>query len=260
MHFTCNKHLKPLLTNTETPVLVKQVADALCDLVMFSFFYFLVYSAGTLNMLSAVCLALLQHHSTFWCLYFNRLQADWGIFRSFFFEHSLTWKRKYSILLPLALNYILVCFDCNFKRLFHFYIIMSHDLKVLLSSPSGMDRQIDIKAKRNVRMDRQCAMCWRGCGQISSYCMFLLQCTETCFHFEVSKGRERSREAYQHTWQVYNEWQYTENNVKQSSLPWRESDYVNLLLAERRRFLTSIFSSVDKLLLYKRDIDQWTKS
>lgn len=181
-------------------------------------------------------------------------------FQIFFFEHSLTWKRKYSILLPLALNYILVCFDCNFKRLFHFYIIMSHDLKVLLSSPSGMDRQIDIKAKRNVRMDRQCAMCWRGCGQISSYCMFLLQCTETCFHFEVSKGRERSREAYQHTWQVYNEWQYTENNVKQSSLPWRESDYVNLLLAERRRFLTSIFSSVDKLLLYKRDIDQWTKS
>lgn len=59
-------------------------------------------------------------------------------------NHGLTWRLKYGINIHVP-SITSWCF--NFKRLFRFYIILSRDPKVLHSSPSGSDRQIDMKEK-----------------------------------------------------------------------------------------------------------------
>lgn len=125
MHILCNQHVKPLLTNAKTPVQVTQAADELFY-VMFSYFISHFYCFLLENLTSYQRCAYLCYSTT--VLYAVFISTGWLRDFQMFFEHSLTWKGKHGVLLPLTLNYILVCFSCNFKGLFSIYIILSCDL------------------------------------------------------------------------------------------------------------------------------------
>lgn len=55
MHFICNKHVKPLLTNAVTPIQVTQVADELSGFhISYFISHFLLFSAGKRNMFQLI--------------------------------------------------------------------------------------------------------------------------------------------------------------------------------------------------------------
>lgn len=156
MHFICNKHVKPLLANADSSHTGWRWAVWLHVLK----FYF---SFLTCSNLSAACLYFATAPQSF-TMPFSRLVGGWLRDSQILLVRSLTWKGKHGgVLLPRSLNYIPVRFSCSFKRLFSISISSCLVIfKVPVSSPSGVDRQTDMKAKRNVWMDRQCAMWWWG--------------------------------------------------------------------------------------------------
>lgn len=101
--------------------------------------------------------SLLQYHNTSWRIYFNWLQADWGIFRSSWSMASLERKAQCIITTHLKLDSGVLQVQLQKASPLTYHRVL-WSLRSPISSPSGMDRWIDIKAERNVWIDRQCAM------------------------------------------------------------------------------------------------------